>query len=82
VELVDRTIAVDDASDRIGVAADQAVDGSPHTILGKTTHFEQAGLQLLEISLKVTRRGFGHISLRVPSGSVVGDPVSGSVFGI
>jgi len=58
VQLIDRAVAVDDTSDRIHVAPNQAVDRGSHAILGKTAHLEQSCLELLEVGLKVSRGRF------------------------
>jgi hypothetical protein len=61
MELVDRAIAIKDTTDRIHVSTHQPFNGGSHAILGKSAHFKQSSLQLLEVRLKVTRRDFWHI---------------------
>ena len=53
VQLVDGRVAAEHALDQSRVALDQPAHGQPHAVLGQAAHFEQAGLELFELFLKV-----------------------------
>ena len=53
MEHVERAVARQDACDEVAVAVDQALDGQPDLFLRQPAHFEQTGLELFELRLKV-----------------------------
>ena len=65
VQLVDGRVAAEHALDRRHVAVDQAAHGQPQAVLGQSAHFEQAGLELLELLLKV--RDVAFVSCAYPN---------------
>jgi hypothetical protein len=53
VQLVDRAVAGEDALDQLRVALDQRLERRSNAVLREPAHFEQAGLELFELLLKV-----------------------------
>ena len=50
---VERFVAGQDPVNELAVAVYEALDGKPDIFLGHAAHFEQAGLKLLQLLLKV-----------------------------
>ncbi len=57
VQRVERLVAGEHALDQLAVAVDQALDREAHLLLGQAAHLEQAGLELLELFLKMPDAG-------------------------
>ena len=60
VQLVDRRVAGEHAVDEGAVALDQPLDRRAHAVLGQAAHFEQPGLELFELFLKVRYQTVSH----------------------
>ena len=60
MQLVDGTIAGQNPFDLVGIARDQTLDGAPYPVLGQPAHFEQPGLQLFKLLLKMPPYAFCH----------------------
>jgi hypothetical protein len=62
VQLIDRTVTGEDPIHDRGVPVDQRLDHRAHAFFGQAAHFEQAGLELLQLLLEV-RNGLHRQSL-------------------
>ena len=62
VQRVERLVAGQHALDQVAVALDEPLDREAHFFFGQAAHFEQPGLELLELFLKVPDDAFDRFS--------------------